>query len=151
VLLILAIFLAALLILRKALFIAVVLGDSMAPALASGDKLLVLSLFPQSLLRKGQIVVLDYQYADNPLVKRIIGLPGDKVSVPLTELPSNVYIESEYLEKTTSHYIWSIPPESYFVKGDAGGTDSTRFGPTSFSSLRGIALIKLTSGRKFIL
>lgn len=55
----------------------VVDGDSMRPALAPGDRLLVLRMRP----RVGDVVALRHPHADRVIVKRVAGVEGDRVIV----------------------------------------------------------------------
>ncbi|MFC4353611.1 signal peptidase I [Chryseomicrobium palamuruense] len=93
-------------------------GDSMLPNLHSNDKVVVLR---NTTIDYGDIVIL-HRSQDSDIVKRVIGLPGDKI-----EFKENaIYINGEYQEET---YIVSesftlkdsevvVPEDSYFVLGD---------------------------------
>lgn len=104
-----------------------VVGDSMNPTLKSGEVLVLnkwkYRLFP---IERGDIVSL--QYADTKyLIKRIIGLPGEKVEIKNNQLYINDQKYSEnYLPDDLSYDDFSmkalgyevIPDDMYFVLGD---------------------------------
>ena len=117
----------------------VVNGDSMLPALASGES--VLAVRPRlswNRLRRGDIVVLRNPVSGGrPYIKRIVGLPNQQVRLE----DGRVYLEGElleeaYLNAATSgrrdrNREWWTGPEEYFVLGDNRGDsqDSRAFGP----------------------
>ena len=99
-------------------------GISMEPTLQGGDRLLVQSIgyTPQ----RGDVVVIDgYINYGKPLVKRVIGLPGDRVTVINGELFINNkhYREKYVVKKNKANYDklnWTIkvPKNEIFVLGD---------------------------------
>lgn len=102
----------------------IVEGYSMEPALLDGQRLLVNKLaYHFSSPQRGDIVVFHAPRGseDKDLVKRIIGLPGEKVEVRR----GRVYINDEFLQESylprTGTYSWGpriVGPEEYFVLGD---------------------------------
>lgn len=92
-------------------------SGSMEPTLNPGDMVVTLS---QREYRRGDIVV----WADNGdyLVKRIVGLPGDRVSVVDGALFLNgKYASEPYLLEAMNYYIETpvaIPEGFYFYLGD---------------------------------
>lgn len=62
-------------------FVTQVESDSMAPTLSPGQRLLTRRLGAARPLRRGDIVVVDSAEIGRPLVKRIIGLPGELIDV----------------------------------------------------------------------
>ncbi len=53
-------------------------GESMTNTLQHGDNLIMISRFYQ--LEHGDVVVIDYNEGE-PLIKRVIGLPGDVINI----------------------------------------------------------------------
>lgn len=101
---------------------------SMEPTILTTDRLLLFKLaYLFSDPERGDIVVIkDKSKSDDPLLKRIIGLPGETISFK----DGAVYIdgkllEEEYLngiktlDKGTT--IYQIPEDCYFVMGDNRG------------------------------
>lgn len=96
-------------------------GPSMEPALYNGD-ILLLKKFGNK-LERFDVVVLKYQ--NEKLVKRIIGLPGEKVAYIDSKLYINgKVVEEPFLTETTDNFslrelgIDQIPQGYYFVVGD---------------------------------
>ena len=100
-------------------------SGSMIPTLEIGDRVLVLKFWyhlPKVEPKRGDIVV--FKYPVDPrrdFVKRIIGLPGDKVEMR----NGTVYVnDNELFEpyvKNTDTYNMApvtVPPDSYFCLGD---------------------------------
>ncbi|MEO6910349.1 MAG: signal peptidase I [Edaphobacter sp.] len=94
-------------------------SGSMEPALLVGDFLLVNKqdsapgrpdwLFPQTSIRRGQIIV--FHYPVNPsmhLVKRVVGLPGDRIKLR----SGHVYVNDRLLSEPYAMYRPSAP-DSY--------------------------------------
>lgn len=107
-------------------------GSSMDPTLKDGDRLFVnktLQFIGE--LEKGDIVIIDGKEENIRYVKRIIGLPGDKVSAENGSVYVNgKRIEEPYLESneedaeqmgmllTNDFEEIEVPEGSYFVMGD---------------------------------
>ena len=104
-------------------------GSSMEPNLHDSQRILVNKLaYAFSEPNRGDIIVFTPPYpSDHDLIKRIIGLPGEKVEMK----DGVVYIhqsdgtvltldEHEYIENPSMSYYMSskIPLDSYFVLGD---------------------------------
>ena len=99
---------------------------------------------------RGEIIV--FRYPKDPrefFIKRVVGLPGEKITVK----NGNVYIngvrldESEYLSpqlKTTNDDAWMLKANEYFVLGDnrQHSLDSRKFGPIDRSYIIGRAWVR---------
>lgn len=104
---------------------AVVEGESMLPTFQDRDRVFAANVFyePQ---RLDVVAVFDSKYYHKPLIKRVIGLEGDKISVDAAAgkvLVNDVALEEAYtLEPTTELGSVVYPvfvPEGYiFVMGD---------------------------------
>ena len=62
-------------------FITVVESVSMAPALAPGQRLLARRPHAGRPLRRGDIVVVDSAELGRPIIKRVVGLPGEHINI----------------------------------------------------------------------
>ena len=130
-----------------------VVGNSMSPTLKNGEVLLLnKAKYRFSTIKRGDIVSLDY--ADTKyLIKRIIGMPGDSVSIK----NSKVYINDELLEETyipknlsykdfelESLGYETIPKDMYFVLGDnrADSLDSREMGLVHKDAINGEIFIR---------
>ena len=95
-------------------------GESMAPALRPGDW--VVAVRPRRVRRGDVVVVEDPRTPGFELVKRVAGLPGDRVGGGSA---SGVVV---------------LGPDDYWVLGDSPSrsTDSRSFGPVPRSAIRGV-------------
>ncbi len=115
--------------------LSVVPGSSMAPGIQDGDRILVepWSLF-FSRPERGDIVVLRYPLDPTvDYIKRVIGLPGDRVTLA----DGHVWVNGELLDEPyvsdldrTSYLTTEVGPGRYFVLGDnrPRSSDSRDFG-----------------------
>ena len=120
-------------------------GTSMYPTL-EGDEIMLLNKL--GTIDRFDIVVLKLDGENNNLIKRVIGLPGDSISIKDGTLYINgeVYIEN-YLEEglvyddfeLTSLGYQVIPDDMYFVLGDnrADSVDSREIGLVSKDDIIG--------------
>jgi signal peptidase I len=131
----------------------VIPSESMLPTLKIGDRLIVDKLFYEingiKDIRRGDIVVFDPPPAANskkdiPFIKRVIGLPGEAISVK----KGTVYIDGEPLdesylsEKTAGDFKpFMIPDGTIFVMGDNRNNshDSRFWGPLPLQNIIGVA------------
>ncbi len=102
-----------------------VVGTSMVPNLKNGELMILNKItYKFNDIKRFDIVVVDYP--KEPLIKRVIGLPGEKVEYKDNKL----YINGKYVEenfskngKTLDYKISEsgykiIPKDMYFVVGD---------------------------------
>ncbi|MCI8671694.1 MAG: signal peptidase I [Bacilli bacterium] len=125
-----------------------VVGDSMNPGLQDGE-VLILNKFKYrfSKVKRGDIISL--KYADGKyLIKRVIGLPGDKVEIINSKLYINDKIyEENYLKENMSYPDFrlsdlnyqKIPEDNYLVLGDnrENSVDSREIGLIKKSDING--------------
>ncbi len=126
-----------------------VYGQSMEPNLHSDERLVVEKLsYRFHGPRRGDIVVLrDPSGGPELLIKRVIGLPGERVTVA----DGRVYIDGvpldePYLSQPTlgTSRTWLIPPLTVFVMGDnrSASRDSRVFGPVPLDQIIGRVLFR---------
>jgi signal peptidase I len=130
--------------------LSVVRGSSMAPGILDGDRILV---EPWSYLlgpiERGDVIVLRYPLdPEIDYIKRVIGLPGDRVVLA----QGKVWVNGELLQEP---YVASIDPGSvlttdvepgqYFVLGDnrPRSSDSREFGCVPEAYVRGRVDLRL--------
>ncbi|MBN1401869.1 MAG: signal peptidase I [Anaerolineae bacterium] len=125
----------------------VVHGQSMEPSLHESQRVIVdLLAYRLRTPRYGEIVVLDVPERESgpPLIKRVIGLPGDVVEIK----GGSVYVNGHklvepYLDQITTGALGStlVPEEHVFVLGDnrRSSNDSRYFGTVPFESILGRA------------
>ncbi len=127
-------------------------GHSMQYTLASGERL-ILSGFPYT-PERGDIVVISRGEQSEPLIKRVIGLPGDTIRID--EESGKVYRngavlkESYVVGKTATQGMTetvTVPKDMLFVMGDNrapnGSWDSRSFGCVSQSDVVGKAVFRI--------
>jgi signal peptidase I len=123
-----------------------VYGQSMEPNLHSDQRLVVEKLsynFHEP--RRGDIVVLNVPQAGSGLlIKRVIGLPGEKVEIKGGKVYINEQpLEEPYLSQQSQRDMKAIvvPPEHAFVLGDNRGfsNDSRSFGSVPLDNIVGRA------------
>lgn len=100
-------------------------GSSMMPTLEDGN-MLILEKITQRFgeFKRNDIIVFNYEQENKYFIKRIIGLPGEKIEIK----NGKVYInDEEHIEKIKLDVIAeygnvefpvTVPKESYFVMGD---------------------------------
>lgn len=99
-------------------------GDSMSPTLQNGD---VLVLAKEENFKAGDIC--GFYWQNKILLKRIIGLPGDVISIDLDgrvtvngEPLEEPYVESLALGECDIDFPYQVPEDRYFVMGDHRAT-----------------------------
>jgi signal peptidase I len=129
---------------------------SMVPTLKVWDRLLINKLaYDIEEPRRGDIVLFESpDGADEPLIKRVVALPGDRVELRSGELFVNgaradePYLRRETcvrgMPKTCSFGPKTVPQNHVFMMGDnrANSLDSRFFGPVPEENLIGEALFR---------
>ena len=124
-------------------------GESMAPALHEGDRVLVVRRWP---LRRGAIVAVRVAPApDEPpwlWVKRAIALEGQQARVPRAHLHPDAAPERSGGRADGDDVVWDVPAGHVFVRGDAASSaDSATWGPIPRSAVAGVMVRRLGSRR----
>jgi len=129
-------------------------GPSMEPSFETGQRVIVSRVnYMLSSPQRGEIIVFESPSRpgiEPPLIKRVIGLPGETVEVR----DSRVYINGrELYEPYINEATWSsrgmtqprtLGPDEYFVMGDNRNhsNDSRAFGPIELQHVIGEALVR---------
>jgi signal peptidase I len=123
-----------------------VYGQSMEPNLHTDQRLVVEKLsynFHEP--RRGDIVILQVpQAGPGLLIKRVVGLPGEKIEIKDGQVYINEQpLEEPYLSQQTQRDMRAtvVPPEHVFVLGDNRGfsNDSRSFGAVPLDHIVGRA------------
>lgn len=124
-------------------------GSSMEPTFHNGDYVIVNRLAYQwGEMQRGDVVVFPYPLSpEEDYIKRVIGLPGDRVAI----YGGDVYVNGQHIEEP---YISSAPandvaetvvPEGYvYVLGDNrnASSDSRSWGPLEIEDILGKAVFR---------
>lgn len=133
----------------------IVSGSSMDPTFANGQYLIIDEIsYRFQDPERGDVIV--FRYPNDPtkfFIKRIIGLPGETVSIngatvtiTNTEHPNGLVLDESYIERPmwSSAYI-TLGDEEYFVMGDnrPASSDSRVWGPLDRDLITGRAFVRL--------
>ena len=123
-------------------------GESMYPTLKGGEVMLLNKL---GKIDRFKIVVIKLEQGDENIIKRVIGLPGEKVEIK----NDSIYINDKkitdkygYIDPVSAKNGYSVTmkaltlkDDEYFVLGDNRviSADSRIFGPIKASDIKGTA------------
>lgn len=111
----------ALLLNKFVFFIMKIPSASMDPTLKVGDYGIVTRVYNKNNLKRGDVVIFDSVELNETLVKRLIGLPGDKIKI--TD-EGEIYINGEKFNQDFIIYNggvsgdYEVPEGCYFFLGD---------------------------------
>ncbi len=134
-----------------------VYGSSMEPNFHTGDRILVNRIaFKLGELKRGDVIVLKSpQNPDVDFLKRIIGLPGDTLTIKNGSVYLNGKKDPESYIRVSTHtwdngftqenISYHVPNNFVFVMGDnrPRSSDSREFGPIPFDSIVGKVILRL--------
>ncbi len=110
-----------LLINKFLLFKVYIPSESMVPTLKIGDQLFVTKVYNTENIKTGDIVVFYSEELNDLLIKRVIGLPGDKVEIKDN---GDVYVNGNKLNeayvknKSDKSGSYTVPEGKFFFLGD---------------------------------
>jgi len=131
-------------------------GVSMEPTFKSGDYILTLKItYKLRPIERGDVIV--FKSPRNPeieYIKRVIGLPGDKIVIANGQVfVNNKLLNETYISATTN--LWEngfvkenqpliVPENHVFVMGDnrPRSSDSRDFGPIAISLIEGVVFYR---------
>jgi signal peptidase I len=127
----------------------IVYGQSMEPNFFTDQRLIIekVTYHFRTPQRRDVVVLKDPGGGPIPLIKRVVGLPGERVTVA----QGKVYIDGKlldepYLAQDTegASRSWIVPPLNIFVMGDNrnNSRDSRYFGPIPLDSVLGHAVFR---------
>lgn len=125
-------------------------GASMNQTLEDGQ---ILLLYKLANVDYGDIVVLDEEKEGEIIIKRIIGMPGDTVSIR----DNTIYVNGEEVEEdyaygeTSDYEEITLDDDEYFILGDNRpiSKDSRYFGPVKEDEIIGKVIFRLWPFNKF--
>jgi len=124
-------------------------GGSMEPGLEDQERIFINKLvYRLESIERGDIVVFHYpRDTQKSFIKRVIGLPGDRINISYGHVYVNgqqllePYVPSDYLD-ARSYPELVVPSNAYYVLGDhrSMSNDSREFGPVQRSYIYGKAV-----------
>ena len=126
----------------------------MEPTLCPGDRVLV-NLWDPDLgeLARGDLVAFRPDRSELPVVKRVVGLPGDRVAIRDALLSVNGRLVDEpYVDHKSIDALFYgpvlVPADHFLVLGDARASsiDSRAYGPVPADRLLGTVALRLPVG-----
>jgi signal peptidase I len=121
-------------------------GASMQPTLETGEFVIVNKLaYMLGNPQVGDVIVFHFpRDPEQEYIKRVIGLPGDKVAVMDGQVSVNGQpLDEDYIAAPPAYEsTWTVPPESLFVLGDNrnNSSDSHNWGPVPLDYVVGKAV-----------
>lgn len=124
-------------------------GQSMEPSLHNDERLIIEKIsyrFHQP--TRGDIIVLRRPHrSSEPLIKRVVALPGERVEIRNgTVRVDGMLLDEEYLDQSTwgDMSVRLVPEEHVFVLGDnrKASNDSRAFGMVPFEDIIGRAWVR---------
>lgn len=95
-------------------------------------------------LSESELEELPFEPDYSKFIKRIIGLPGDTISIPLSSLHEFMQTALRSRCDVDGNLVWTVPENHCFVRGDGLiSMDSLTVGPIPLSAITGIAVWKL--------
>lgn len=106
-------------------------SESMYPTIKIGDRIMVTRIYNLSKLKRGELIVFDSEELGKPLIKRLIGLPGDKVVVDKGTVSVNgEKLKEDYVVNNEDYSgSFEVPAGKYLFFGDnrANSFDSRKW------------------------
>lgn len=102
-------------------FIIVVPSPSMYPTIKIGDRIVTARIHDKSSIKRGDILVFHSDELKETMIKRVIGLPNDKINI---DSKGVVYVNDEKLDEKYVKYpdnregSYTVPEGEYFFLGD---------------------------------
>ncbi|MCM8785741.1 MAG: signal peptidase I [Candidatus Omnitrophica bacterium] len=129
-----------------------IVSSSMEPTLNIGDK--IISLKPDKIKRKDIVVLLSPAGKKEILVKRVIGLPEERIKIENGYVYINgEKIEEEYIKEKPDYSVEEtlIPSDCYFLLGDNRNEseDSKDWGPVQENLIIGKVIILYSPLKNF--
>ena len=102
------------------LFSITIPSGSMIPTINIDDRLFATRVYNKEKLERGEIVIFYSHEFQESMIKRLIGLPGDKIEIKdgIVFVNGEELIEDYILDKGNFSGYFEVPEKSYFFLGD---------------------------------
>lgn len=114
-------FILAQLIIKFLVFKVTVPTESMVPTVEKGDQFFVTKVYNPENIKRGDIVVFKSEEFVDLLMKRVIGLPGDKIDIKdggKVFINDKEYIENYVKNPSDKEGTFTVPAGKYLMLGD---------------------------------
>ena len=113
-------FIIAILIKQFLIFKVYIPSGSMIPTINKGDHLFVSRVYNLDNIKRGDILVFNSEELNEKLIKRLIGLPGDEISIVDGQVSVNGEKLKEDYVKNNDDFSgeFKVPEDKYFFLGD---------------------------------
>lgn len=124
-------------------------SESMMPTLNVNDRLFIRRIYNLDNIKRGQIIVFYSEELKMDMIKRVIGLPGDEISIEDGSVSVNGDVINEPYVKNNLEYNgeFSVPEGEYFFLGDNRlNSKDSRYWENPYvpkEKIEGIALIRI--------
>lgn len=119
---VIAAFFIAMLVNKFIIFNVYIPSTSMVPTINVGDRLMINRAYNKDNIKRGDILVFYSDELQETLIKRVIGLPGDKVIIKNGIVNVNGQdLEEDYVKNnddSDEELIYDVPEGKYFFLGD---------------------------------
>jgi len=118
------------LLLNKFVFFNIIVPtSSMEPTIMPNDRIMVTRIYNKGNIKRGDVIVFQSDELDEKLIKRVIGLPGDKIKITDSgevyvngEIIQEEYVKNQVRSKEIYHGlrlgIYEVPKDSFLFLGD---------------------------------
>lgn len=146
----------AILINKFLIFKAYIPSESMAPTINKYDRLFIVRIYKPDSIKRGDILVFESEELQETLIKRVIGLPGDIVTISNGIVSINgEKLEEEYVKNNDFEYQgeFIVPSGKYLFLGDnRNNSNDSRLWLNpyiNFNDIKGKAIIRVYPIGKF--
>lgn len=95
--------------------------SSMYPTIEEHTHIMTTRIYNLDKLERGDVIVFDSKELNDTLIKRLIGLPGDKISIENGQVTVNgEVLQEDYVKNNDINYEgdFEVPEGKYFFLGD---------------------------------
>lgn len=130
-------------------------SESMVPTLNVSDQLLATKVYNPEKLKRGDIVVFYSRENKDTFIKRLIGLPGDKIVIDNGNVSINgKEIKQDYVKNKDDYCgVYEVPKGKYFFLGDNRpvSNDSRKWNNPYIDKkdIKGKAILKINPIKEF--